>query len=709
MVLGTVDHVLALAVEYHQTGRLAEAKVIYRQILLTKPKHARALQLLAVAEHQCGQHKAAVGLLKRSIQIDQQQADAHFNLGCVLSALGRDDQAITAYRRSLKIEPRQFAAHINLGNTLRKRGSHEDALSHYLKACRVAPYEAEPQFLAGATLDGLARVDRAIEHYERAVEIDPSHAEAHNNLGVALHTRDTDRAIEHYRLALAVNSEHANAWQNLAKALALRGVQCLEDGQYVQAIADYDASLAAQPNNGLEVRKALALPTINTSIEQIHQQRTAIRDHIDAIKAKGLCIKDPVREIDTTTFLLTYHGMNDRSILESLSQFYRQACPALHYTVQSPPHRDRLRVGFVSRNLYRHTISCFMEGWIRDLDRTRFEVVVARLPQPDDEVSQRIDTAADYRVDLTNDLSESRRMLAEQQFDVLIYPDIGMEPMTYFLAFARLAPVQCVWWGHPSTTGIDTVDYYLSCDDLETETAQTHYSEELIRFPTLAMYSPKPQLPDYAKTRIDFGFNERGHLYLCPQSLFKLQPEFDMRLGKILRADSEGQVVLFEGRKKGWTNLLRKRLRRAIPDVVDRIIFLERQPFSAYLGLVATADVLLDPLHFGGGNTTYQALALGTPVVTQPGSLARGRMTLACYRQMNMEELVAKDEESYVNLSVRLATDLVYQDAIRTKIAQCHHVLFSNRSSVSQLGSFLERAVQERAMKTTGTHLRTAI
>lgn len=688
--MASVNDALTLALGHHQSGRLPEARAIYQRVLEALPRHAGTLQLLGVLEHQCGRHLQAIDLIQRSLAIDPDQPDACFNLGCALSGLERWDEAAAAYERSLRLAPNQVQARINLGNILIKRGDKEQALHQFLQATQASPGLALPHLLAGNVLDDLGKAEDAVQHYERAIKLDPNYAQAHNNLGVALRNRDPGRAIEHYKRAVAIKPDHDGARKNLADVLVVRGSRRLAAGEYAPGIADYDAALALWPDAGLRVRRALALPVIPASVAEIEQQRSRLRGDIESLRQAGLSIADPAREVDATLFYLAYHGRDDRGLLEGLAEFYRGASPALAYTPPPPPKRDKLRAGFVSRHLHWHTISSFMSGWIGGLDRERFEVVVGQPPQPTDDVAQQISHAADRCVDLPGDLSGARRAIEELQLDVLIYPDIGMDPLTYFLAFSRLAPVQCAWWGHPSTTGIDTVDYFLSCRDLEPDDAQQQYTEKLVAMPTLAMYGPKPALPGYAKTRRDFGFGDRGHLYLCPQSLFKLHPDLDSRFGKILRADPAGRVVLFEGRQAYWTTAVQNRLRQSIPDVAGRVVFLPRQPFSAYLGLVGTSDVVLDTPHFTGGNTSLQSLALGTPIVTQPGPTMRGRITLACYRQMGMTDLVASDEDSYVELAVRLGTDPTFRDEMNRLIMARHGVLFENTQSVRELESFLE-------------------
>jgi hypothetical protein len=89
-------------------------------------------------------------------------------------------------------------------------------------------------------------------------------------------------------------------------------------------------------------------------------------------------------------------------------------------------------------------------------------------------------------VTLSGRLPQWQAQVAALELDALFYPDIGMWPSTYFLAYARLAPVQMVSYGHPDTTGIDTVDYFLGGDaPMEPEGAEAYYSERLVRFTRL--------------------------------------------------------------------------------------------------------------------------------------------------------------------------------------------------------------------------------
>jgi predicted O-linked N-acetylglucosamine transferase (SPINDLY family) len=269
-----------------------------------------------------------------------------------------------------------------------------------------------------------------------------------------------------------------------------------------------------------------------------------------------------------------------------------------------------------------------------------------------------------------------------------------MEPVSYFLAFSRLAPVQCVTWGHPVTTGIDTVDYFISSEHQETPDSEHYYSEKLVRLSALpACYYAPPDI-DSTKGRADYGLPEGCWLYLCPHSLFKFHPEFDEIIAAILRRDPTGTFVLMEGHYPQWTVHLKERFTGTMPDVADRVTFLPRLGYADYLRVMQLADVMLDPLHFGGGKTSLDALSLGVPIVTLPGKLMRGRATYACYRKMDVLDCVASSKEDYVEKAVAIATDEDLRRVLSEKIMDRNHLLQEDMSVVRELEQFFLEAMQ---------------
>ncbi len=218
-----------------------------------------------------------------------------------------------------------------------------------------------------------------------------------------------------------------------------------------------------------------------------------------------------------------------------------------------------MKVGFISSNFCNLAIGKHFRGVIANLSRELFEVYVFFGKKKSDIIAQFIEKNADKSVTLVSVLEIARKQIAECQLDILFYTDIGMDPLTYFLAFSRLAPVQCVTWGHPDTTGIPNIDYYISCEDFETEGSEAQYSEALVRMKNIPNYFYRPdsvKLTDAQQIRKKVGLPTGNRLYVVPQSLFKFHPDFDAVLGEILRRDSNGLLILFEATQKGLSALL---------------------------------------------------------------------------------------------------------------------------------------------------------
>jgi protein O-GlcNAc transferase len=204
------------------------------------------------------------------------------------------------------------------------------------------------------------------------------------------------------------------------------------------------------------------------------------------------------------------------------------------------------------------------------------------------------------------------------------------------------------------------------------------------------MYCYLPALPvDVSSPAID-GLGENCNLYICPQSLFKFHPDFDAIIAAILTRDPKGVLLLFNGKHASWTRLLQDRFRSKIPGVAKRIKFHPRVPADQFLAILMRADVVLDPLHFGGGYTSLLCLAAGIPIVTLPGAFMRSRMTYGFYKQMDFLDCVATDRQSFVDLALKLANNKPWNLKIRNKIREGAPVLFENMEAVHELENFFE-------------------
>ncbi len=249
---------------------------------------------------------------------------------------------------------------------------------------------------------------------------------------------------------------------------------------------------------------------------------------------------------------------------------------------------------------------------------------------------------------------------------------------------------------------------------------ESHYSERLWKSRTLLMCQERlaAVVPG---ARGKWGLPEDRHLYGCLQNPLKLHPDFDRLLAGILAADPLATIVLLADESGHAADALRRRFARWLPSPPaplpghhvpmvgegrnapsppaplpkgeGRIIFVPRQKFADYCGLLQACDVLLDPLHYGAGSSCYDAFSFNLPMVTLPTEFMPGRVALGFYRKMQFEELVVSSAEEYVSKAVQVASDRDYCEHVTKCIAQRSGLLFNDLEAVREHERFFEDAL----------------
>lgn len=675
-------------------GRHEEAVEAYRAALRVKPDLVDALVLLGIAWRNLRRHDEAIAVYQRATRMQPACAEAHANCGIAYQETGRLAEAVTSYEHALRLRPGLREVRNNLGLALGQSGQWQAALRVFESLNEQSPDYAEGFVNTGLALKELQRLPEAIACFRRAIALKPSIAEAHANLGNALReSGDLPGSIASLRMAIEANPRLAAGHSGLGMAFEHQGLTA-------EAIACHARALEQCRDDGLRIRRALALPIVPQSLEEIRFWRERLASEVRALAGEPLNVRDPAEEVATTTFFLSYHGQDNRALQENVARLHAQACPSLLW---QSPHcarwrgpQAKIRIGFISKHFRNHSIGKTSKGLMAMLDRSRFEVSALFLsPLKDDETARFIRGNSDRSAVLPARLAEARQAIADLELDILFYQDIGMEPFTYFLAFSRLAPVQCVSFGHPETTGIGNMDAFISSALFEAPGAQDHYSERLELLPdagTLAYYY-RPQPAGPARGRADFGLPADAHLYICPQTLFKLHPDFDGMLAQILDADPLARLLLLEAREPNWGMLMRRRLTASLGGGMDRVDFLAHQTPEDFIRLIGACDVMLDTPHFNGMNTSLEAFSTGTPVVTLPMQFQRSRHTHAMYRRMGLEDCIARDAADYVSIALRLGTDADWNRQVRAQIRERCAVLYEDTGTVRDFEACFERLV----------------
>jgi predicted O-linked N-acetylglucosamine transferase (SPINDLY family) len=305
-------------------------------------------------------------------------------------------------------------------------------------------------------------------------------------------------------------------------------------------------------------------------------------------------------------------------------------------------------------------------------------------------------------------LSEWIDAISNRRLDVILYPEIGSHPQTLRLASLRLAPVQAVTWGHPETSGLPTIDIFISAEAFEpADAARNNYSEKLEVLPKFGVYVEPLSLPDTDPDLESLHLPSDQPLLLCPGQAFKYAPQYDavwvqiakgLQKKSLFRNKSFARLVFVRSYNETWDRILEKRLRAAFGrggldfDVHVTIVpFLEH---SRFFGLMRRSTLMLDTLGFSGFNTALQGIECGLPVLAFEGDFMRGRLASGILRELDLPPLVATNPDDFVQKAVSLAKDPHQLEELRSKIIERRGKLFRDLAPVRAL----ERLLIEAAM-----------
>jgi len=684
------------------------ASAAYEAALQADPAHVEALNNLASLERARGELLRAQGRLEQAIGLRPDFAPAYLNLASVLDAraLGPEarmrvlKQGVSAcsgstalafelglaclripdlqgaerlFSRVLASDPLRFDALNNLGTIRLQVGDLLAARQLFERALAIDPSHAPARSNLGSTLLLLGQPAEAALAYAAAAEADPLLVDAWVGSGAALlELGHVEAAQQCYAQALAIRPDSVEALAGAGNLLA-------QAGEVDRARAFYEAACTLAPSPALEVRRALLLSPVHASADALDEERRRFEAEVDRL----LACADEITEADLlrypdTWFYLAYHGRNDREVRQRLAALLLGRCPslahvALHALSARQPGRP-LRVGFAGRFFHSHSVGRFFNPVIEALaNDPRFEVVVFRLdPRRDERIEQLERAPLQSAVISSWSLPEARSAIEARALDVLVYPEIGMDPFTYLLSFSRLARVQCVLHGHSVTTGVPSIDWFVSSGLIEPPDAQAQFSERLALLPTLPMVlQPLGALPA-PLDREGLGVPAGSCLYLCPMKLQKVHPEMDAAVAGILRSDPAARVAFVrDATHPNWHAIVSRRMQAAMPDVFDRVVFVPwMNEQEAFIGLVRAADVILDSFHHGGATTSHLCLASGRAVVAWRSGSSRAGFIEGYYRLLDVSGCLADTPAEYVRIAVRLGKDAVLRKGVEAAIGK---------------------------------------
>jgi len=531
-----------------------------------------------------------------------------------LRTQGRLTEARAELEAALHVHRHSPALQLELAAVLERQGLRERAVETYRKAMRSGSMPAAAYVNLAALLGSLRRFEEAVPAARRATELAPDLAAAHLNLGSALaEVRRIEEATSAFERALALAPELTWPWCELAGCLQFAG-------RVAEAVAALEHALQLDP--------------------QLPEARSAL------LLAMNYCSESAAE------LLAAHRRWAPRAPIKR-----QEAAPA------APPRvtagRGTLRVGLVSGDLHRHSVSYFLAPILDHYDRTRIELTLYATGRIRDEVSAWLARRADAWVECAlSDDDALASALTAARHDLLI--DLGGHTSSGRPGvFARrCAPVQLGFLGYPTITGVEAMDARISdrCVDPVDAGARDGGGEGPLYLPnSYFCYRPPPAPPVAPLPRLRAGQITFGS---C-NSLSKVSDVTLALWARVLSAVPHSRLLLkSQGLKDpGTRQRLLARCRAAGLDPA-RVRLLDWEPhLAAHLATYGQIDIALDTYPYNGATTTCEALWMGVPVVSLTGATHASRMGLSILNAAGRTDWAAGDAEGYVATAASLAAD----------------------------------------------------
>jgi len=667
--------------------------------------------------------------LQRAQELSQQNAQVYFHQGLILDTLGMASEAIAAYSEAIEHDPGLTFAYANRATLLGKQGLQTDAIKSALAAVNLEPANGGLHYNLGLVLLESGDHKNALSHWQRAIELEPNLLVAHASLGnLYLDKNKNALAQRHWEITRVLASSLGN--DALATAVDVRaklGIQrvhhSLQDVSLVRKRYD-DALTSLLWKNSLSLGKQ----RIGQGIDALSEMITDIGyyyaylgfQNIHAREQQAQLFRTLVPELEHTNpksldwksdqqirlerkrqrVCSSTISSSDRNNVNCVCTTYMNGGTSDKTTKQwSAPIRQKKRkkVGFLSEYFNEHSVSKLIRNTIRLLSRedNDYDIVLFTLGNTGKDnyaktlfhYAQRVIPINTDQKTMLDNVLYTRNIVRRENLDVLVFPEIGMGHLTYFVAYGRMAPVQVSFWGHPVTTGLaGTIDFFVSSQLFERnwkpQKAGRKYSESVWLMDGLSTLYPQPPKPRWTEKQEArkgiFGKYLDEHIYVCAQTAYKFHPLMDKALSNILKQDPKGILVLIASTQPEWMELVRRRIASKQETLLKRIVVISQQPLENYLALVgAAADVVLDTFPFGGGVSHFEALSVAAPVIVYAHDIpwipqyAPGIYEYIFKNQKNT--LVTHSMEEYVFTALRIASNSTLRASIRKKIQSAIH------------------------------------
>jgi predicted O-linked N-acetylglucosamine transferase (SPINDLY family) len=624
-------------------GRAAEACALYRQAVAASPGYARAHLNLGVALEALGDAEGAAASHRAALAAEPHNAYAAYNLAKLRLASGAAAEAEGLVALALRSQPRFAEALVLQGCVFSAQGSPAPAAAAFESAMAQGACDFGVFYHHAQALRALERLPEARAMLERALAIDPSNVDARASLADVLAAQgDIAGSVAALETVLDTRPRWADALYNYG--CMLRKLQRLPDAE-----AAFRRAVLAQPDH------ARAYQMLGGVL--LGQGRVAEARDLYTV-ARRECPDDFALASAELFSLLCDERVADDDFFARHAEFGRRI--ESRYPARTTAFRNvrdpqrRLRIGYVSGDFCYHVIALQMLGVLTHHDRSAVEVYCYSTTERPDSYTHELQARADvWRAWRSMSDEDMARTIEADGIDILV--DLaGHSGISQLAVMAcRPAPVQVTWAGYLATTGLTRIDYRLTDAVADAPGATERYhSEALVRLPhsqwcwrPFATVEPAARPPCFDNGYVTFA---------SFHGAMKLSPAVRALWARILARLPDSRMV-FLGVPQGRAQ---EDLVRDLGVSAERVTCGPYVSVQDYMGWFNSADVVLDTLPYSGATTTCDALFMGVPVITVPGTRSASRSAASVLTTLGLHDWIVGDADAYVARAVRAAQEL---------------------------------------------------
>ena len=334
---------------------------------------------------------------------------------------------------------------------------------------------------------------------------------------------------------------------------------------------------------------------------------------------------------------------------------------------------NKINLAFLSADFKTHSVSHFLIDLLKKIDKSKFNVyLISNLKTVDqDNVSQQLKKLVYKWLDV-HDFSDDdlTSFLRSLKLDILIDLSGFTNGNRFEVLIRRCAKVQIEWLGYNNSLGAKNIDYLISDKNLIKSNEINLYKEDILFMPNIwNALSPPEKLPEITdksnKNNSDFVF--------CSFNNFQKISDRTINVWSQILKISQSKLLLKNsliGGEDLKNNVLDKFILKGVQK--EQIIFLEREKnIYDHLKLYNKANIALDTFPYPGVTTSYEAILMGLPVLTMQGFNFNSRCGESINKNINMDNLIGKDDHDYLNIAISLSTDPnlkeIYGEKLRKK------------------------------------------